>query len=101
MPNTKDILTWLDNNNYEYEYIGDIKEIQGFSSLKNYRKGSMTWIKNEKLYRDCNSPIDVAFAIVEEGIKVDFKQALYVKESKSVFAHCFTNSGGMLIQLLV
>ncbi len=85
MPSTKDILEWLDDNNYEYKYNGGINDINGFSSLKNYRKNDMTWIKNEKSYRDCGYPTNVSFAIVEMGTDVNFENALYVKDSKKVF----------------
>ena len=85
-----DIIVWINENNVEYDYAGDKDtEIIGFSSLRNYKKDTVTWVKKEQNYTLCNRPREIDFAIVEKGIKVDFKNALYVKNSKELFFLCF------------
>ena len=53
----KKILDFLKEENIEYDFEGNDEDIiEGFSSLKNYRKGTITWVKNynhdlEMLYK--------------------------------------------------
>ena len=58
----KDILSFLAKNNVEYTYYGDdAKELIGFSSFTNYKKGTVTWIRNaEKVSNDELSEISLA-----------------------------------------
>ena len=43
----KKILDFLKEENIEYDFEGNDEDIiEGFSSLKNYRKGTITWVKN-------------------------------------------------------
>lgn len=82
----REILNFLDENNVGYDYIGEAEiEISGFSSLSNYKKGTLTWIKKETGYKDAGRPVDIALSIVQKGVEVQFTNAIYVDNSKEVF----------------
>lgn len=43
----KDILLFLEKNNFDYIYYGDdTEELVGFSPFADYKKGTVTWIRN-------------------------------------------------------
>lgn len=80
------ILEWLEKQGYDYLFNGDSQtEIDGFSSLLNYRKKTITWIKKEDNYNYLNRPVDVACAVVQSGVKVDFKNVIMTDNSKELF----------------
>ena len=50
---TINILTYLQESNFEYDYYGKIDiSINGYSSLQNIKSDSITWIKDESYYKD-------------------------------------------------
>ncbi|SEG16914.1 UDP-3-O-[3-hydroxymyristoyl] glucosamine N-acyltransferase [Butyrivibrio sp. Su6] len=82
----KDILEFLDNYGMKYNFVGNINDnIIGFSSLSNYKLGSITWIKKEDGYDSIGRPKDISLAIVQDGINVDFNNIIYTESSKEVF----------------
>lgn len=82
----KMILNWLEKNNYDYTFNGnDQTEIDSFSSLLNYKENSLTWIKKEDVYNSLGRPDDIACAVVQKGVAVDFKNAIITENSKEVF----------------
>ncbi len=88
-----EILKYLDTQGIDYIFKGDkSKEVMGFSSLKNYRQGTFTWIKNEKSFELITGNIDLAF--VQEGLKADISNAVFSTKSKLAFfstiEHFFT-----------
>ena len=81
----KEILDWLDENGIEYKFKGDDSvEIWGFSSINEYKEGTLTWIKNEKLLGDNNTNL-ISCAVVESNIGVDLKNSIITDNSKMLF----------------
>ncbi len=80
----REILAYLDDNGLQYTFVGDNNvEVQGFSSLKNYKLGTFTWAKNELAYQyDLSEKI---FVIAQQGLKVDAPNVLYAEQSKKIF----------------
>lgn len=82
----KNILDWLDEQNYDYRFSGDSQaEINGFSSLSNYREYSLTWIRKEEIYNSLSKPRNIFCAVVQSGVAVDFENVIFTKHSKEVF----------------
>lgn len=80
------ILDWLSGQGYGYLFSGDRQtEVDGFSSLLNYRDGSLTWIKKEESYNSLDRPGGIACAVVQSGVEVDFANAIVTERSKEVF----------------
>lgn len=78
-----DIKKYLDKGNIQYRCTSkEDVEITGFSSLKNYKKGTITWIKN---ISSLDATIQFTLAIVENDIEDYFENAIYCSNSKSVF----------------
>ncbi|MCR5687792.1 MAG: hypothetical protein K6G58_07225 [Lachnospiraceae bacterium] len=82
----REILDRLDEDGIKYEFTGDTDaEIEGFSSLANYVPGCLTWIKKEEKYEEAGRPKDIACAVVQKGVQVDFRNAIIADGSKKVF----------------
>ena len=83
---TKDILNWLDEQDMKYKFSGDVSvDITGFSSLSNYKPGTITWIKKQAGYEDEGRPQDISLAIIQDGVDVDFENKISTTASKEVF----------------
>ncbi|MBP3476298.1 MAG: hypothetical protein J6K48_08295 [Lachnospiraceae bacterium] len=67
---------------YKVQMAKDVA-IQGFSSLDNYRSGTMTWIKSADKWKD-NLP-DIALCIVQEGVELPISNQIICRNSKAVF----------------
>ncbi len=81
-----EILLWLEKNSYSFSFTGDRSiEIDNFSSLKNYKNQSLTWIKNQENYDRYNTGRNILCAIVEDGIKTSIKNIIVAKNSKAIF----------------
>ncbi len=81
----KKILEYLDEKKFQYVFQGDEDEIiKGFSSLKNYREGMMTWCGRENAIPE-NLPGNISLMIIQEGIAIEAKNKIITKESKKVF----------------
>ncbi len=80
------ILEWLDSQEYEYIFTGEKDaEISGFSSLSHYVEDTITWIKNEKSYRESGRIDGVACAVVKKGVKADYGAVIETDNPKEVF----------------
>lgn len=80
------VQNWLDAQGYKYIFNGDAQtEINGFSSLANYRAGSLTWIKNEENYNSLNRSKNIACAVVQSGVVIDLENAIIADHSKEIF----------------
>lgn len=78
------ILNFLDEKKIAYTFQGDKStEIEGFSSLKNYKKGTFTWAKNEKAYQFDFS--DKRLVIVQEGLEIKAQNMIFTNQSKLAF----------------
>ncbi len=81
-----DVLDYLTQQGVVYQFQGDLSvDIEGFSSLGNYKGKTLTWIK--KLDSIPNSEVlnDVTLAVVEDGVKLELPNMIMVKNSKKCF----------------
>lgn len=81
----KEILNYLKGIKSEYEFSGDDSVIiNGFSSLANYKKNTITWVKNAKnISADMSKKIGCA--VVQKGVNTDIVNRIISKDSKQVF----------------
>ena len=85
------ILDWLRENGLDYSFEGDdCFDISGFSSIKKYKKNSITWIKDLYKYeefRKCHEEFkeNISCAIVPKGIDCIVDNAIIVENPKQVF----------------
>lgn len=78
----KQILNWLNENDVRYSFIGDENtELVGFSSLKNYKKDTLTWIKKKENY----SNQSIRCCVSSEQIDGVIDNQIIVENSKKVF----------------
>lgn len=84
---TSEILKYLDDSKVEYQFCGDKEsEINGFSSLKNYKAGSLTWIKKQEIVDCFDQHKELALVVVSPGIQTEFAENIIcVANSKKVF----------------
>lgn len=82
-----DIVGLLNDKGYQYSLeVKDNADVHGFSSLKNYEEGTLTWIKNQTNWEnDEYMAEDIALAIVQEKVKVPIRNRIVCKESRKVF----------------
>lgn len=91
----EEILEWLEGQGYAYAFTGKTDvEIEGFSSLANYRENTITWIKNEKNYHNAGRIDGVACAVVQRGVKTDYTTVIEADNSKEVFFAILRNFWG-------
>lgn len=84
MMKIEEILRFLDERQIEYSFQGDESvEVEGYSSLKNYKKNTFTWAKNEKAYEFGFQ--GKLLVIAQEGLTVDAENVIYSRESKLAF----------------
>ena len=78
------MLSFLRDNNYLIDVIG-LKngEIDGFSSAKNYRNNSLTWIKNQENADLYNGEISVC--IIPQNVNFDAKTIIVCNNPKAAF----------------
>ena len=81
----EEILTYLDSQKIQYKYNGDMScEIKGFSSLTNYKSGTMTWVRiQEKADETYNK--NIALLIVQDGVSVEAPNQIITSQSKQAF----------------
>ena len=85
-----DILDYLTGSGIETTYIGDSAiEINGFSSLNNYKRGTITWIKTQEAAERIQDSASIELAVVQNGVKTDIENTLYSDNSKAVFFFFF------------
>lgn len=82
----KDVLDYLDDIKIDYLFDGDENVIiTGFSSLSNYKPGSITWIKKFESLDDICNPSSISVAIIQKDIEAEIINAIRVDNSKEVF----------------
>ena len=78
----KQIVTYLEEKQIDFEVDGNQDEIIcGFSSLRNYREGTITWINSNSL----EVPASVSVCIVQKGVDVKGKTQIVSNNSKGLF----------------
>ena len=81
----KKILDFLKEENIEYDFEGNDEDIiEGFSSLKNYRKGTITWVKN---YNHDLEMLSIAprLVVAQKGVDVFSENCIETEVSKKAF----------------
>lgn len=81
-----EILEYLKEKDIKFEFFGDEgRDLQGFSSLRNYKEGTISWIKNEK-YLPRDKVMDFACVITtkEECFK-NIDNRIEAADPKRVF----------------
>ncbi|NBI63096.1 hypothetical protein D3Z38_08500 [Clostridiales bacterium] len=82
----KDILDWLDAQDRSYSFEGDeCQEVIGFSSLANYKEGTVTWIKKRENIPENADIQAIALAIVQKNHETNCPNQIITEESKAVF----------------
>ena len=78
------IFDFLNKINIQYDFKGDQNLfVKGYSSLKNYKKDTFTWSKNELAYQYDFS--NVLLVIAQEGLNISAQNVIYTNESKRAF----------------
>lgn len=86
MRTIKDILDYLDNLNISYKFYGDKKlVISGFSSLKHYQIGTLTWLGRQGAIPENLNENNITLAIIQNGIDSKIKNRIITEESKRAF----------------
>ncbi len=81
----KDVQSFLENSNIEYEYSGNCeKELLGFSAFNNYEEGTVTWIRGMKdaVDRDFSK---LSLAIVPNDFFRNYDNFIYTENPRYVF----------------
>lgn len=82
----KELLDWLDAQERFYRFEGDeSKEIIGFSSLANYKEGTVTWIKKRENIPENADVQAIALAIVQKNHEANCPNQIITGESKAIF----------------
>lgn len=83
--NVSEILEWSRSEGYSIEYFGDENiELSGFSSLKQYKDGTLTWI-------NLKNPVDqevlptIRCAVIQKGVTELPENCIVTEESKKFF----------------
>ena len=85
MITVSEILNFLDKKNLEYDFKGDRDDsIVGFSSLRNYKEGSITWVRDKKILKEV-SINKIRCAVVQDGVEINASNQIITKHSKQVF----------------
>lgn len=78
------ILEFASNRGMAYRFEGDAQcEVEGFSTLKNYKKNTLTWAKNELAYRYRME--DKLLVIAQESLQINAPNVIYTDKSKQLF----------------
>lgn len=82
----QDIIDYLCSAGHTVSYGGNVDaEVSGFSSLSNYKPGTVTWVKSEGSLESIDEITNVQAVIVEQGVRVPFKNAIITDRSKAAF----------------
>lgn len=85
MYTVSEILSCLDEKKFEYVFQGDRNDpVEGFSSLRNYKEGTITWIRDKRILGEA-AVNNIRCIVVQEGIEVDAPNQIITKHSKQVF----------------
>lgn len=85
-----EILFFLKQRGINFRFYGDAAdEIEGFSALDNYKKGTITWIK--KPYMVQEECLNIKLAVTEVNSKLVLENLIEVDNSKGVFFEILQN----------
>lgn len=86
--NINNIIDYLVKQAHDYNIVGEYNgNIEGFSSLNNYKKKTITWIKKKENYD--GKAIDIC--VSNEEIDGDIKCQIIVENSKGIFFEIIEN----------
>lgn len=81
-----EMLAFLEEKGIPCAYAGAPGlRVEGFSSLKHYKKGTLTWVKAQDGLAEAGDPGAVALAVVQEGVDAPCPNAIICPESKRAF----------------
>lgn len=84
MADIKQIEAFLTEKNVAYRVKMALEvQVNGFSSLNNYRKDTLTWIKSADKWHE-GMP-EITLAIVQEGVELPLPNQIICENSKAVF----------------
>lgn len=79
-----EILQFLNDRGIQFEYKGDLgASVDGFSSLRNYKEGTLTWAKNKQAYQ--YEFDDKVLVVAQKGLAIDARNVIESEESKLAF----------------
>lgn len=82
----KELLEFLTARGEKFEFKGnENEEVYGFSSLKNYKRGTFTWIKNSTYIPQGMNAGECTLIITQGDEELPCKNAIYSQMSKRVF----------------
>lgn len=80
-----EIINWGKTSGYQFDFVGDSEaEIEGFSSLTNYKSGTITWIKRS-VPENADLLCSIRCAVIQSGLSIDIENAFYSDNSKELF----------------
>jgi UDP-3-O-[3-hydroxymyristoyl] glucosamine N-acyltransferase len=84
MVDVERMLKLIDELGYEYDYVGDAAAVvSGASPLRNYRPGTITWLKNHALVNGI--PDDIFLLVTSERDASPARNLIVTSEPKKVF----------------
>jgi UDP-3-O-[3-hydroxymyristoyl] glucosamine N-acyltransferase len=85
----EDILSYLDEKEFVYEYRGDgTVAVMGFSALSQYKEDTITWVKTLSKWTGDET---ITLAVVQKGVSVPIKNQILCENSKEIFFHILEN----------
>lgn len=82
----RELLQHLKESGESFEFNGDERcDINGFSSLKNYKPGTFTWIKKKASIPDSMDISKCELVVTQKNEKIDCQNVIYTDSSKRVF----------------
>lgn len=88
----RDIIQFLNEQNYSYEFNGNNDDkIEGISSLTKYKAGTMTWIRTGVENIDLSQWVSLLVTSEETKMTVKAKNRLIVEDPKLVFFEIVTH----------
>ena len=80
----KEIKALFDSRKFYFTVLGDeMCSIAGFSSLDNYKEGTITWIKSDR--NGYPNVKDIQLIVVQEGVYAAAENQIISRDSKAIF----------------
>lgn len=85
MKSILEILDYLESVGYEFQFIGDSSDsFEGFSSLRNYKENSLTWVRDKKVLEEIET-CNIQFIVVQAGVEIKARNKIITEKSKEIF----------------
>ncbi|MBE5868211.1 MAG: hypothetical protein E7293_04520 [Lachnospiraceae bacterium] len=82
----QEIIDYLKRNNFDFSFKGDERtRINGFSSLTNYKEGTLTWVKKPDSFVLDGLQLNIELVVTEKNCGLPFKNIIEASNSKEVF----------------